>query len=125
MNRRQFLFLSETGDGGASLSCGQLYMRYRELTGVAAHPAKHSTDGAEWWAGEPESVLIRETPDAFFQSLGESLRGRQRLELTDSEWLGDGDSDLRQYVDRLLDEFRRAGGQVICKDKAAAAEAMT
>lgn len=122
MNRRQFLFLSETGDGGASLSCRQLYMRYRELTGVAAHPAGQSTDGAEWWAGEPESVLARETPEAFFQSLGKSLRGRQRLQLTDSEWLGD--SDLRQYVDRLLDEFRRAGGQIICKDKAVAAEAI-
>ncbi len=122
MNRRQFLFLSETGDGGASLSCGQLYMRYRELTGAAAHPARQSTDGVEWWAGEPESVLTRETPEAFFQSLSESLRGRPRLELTDSEWLGD--SDLRQYVDRLLDEFRRAGGRVVCKEKAAAAEAM-
>ncbi len=133
MKRRDFLFLTHAGDGSVHLSCQQLYMHFRDLTRAESHGrgmprpykyehchelervesdiAKASTDNVEWWAGEPESELARESPDTFFRRLGEALHGKRRLELADKEWLGD--AELRQHVEQLLIAFQTAGGEVV------------
>ena len=117
MRRRDFLFLSHPTDGAARLSCEQLYMHCRGLaaadSSLRAVPvtANDSPDGAEWWAGEPESHLVTESADSFFHRLGHSLRGKRKLELVDSEWLDK--IPMKKRIERLLAEFRAAGGEVI------------
>ena len=123
MKRRDFLFLAQAGEGCVRLSCEQLYMHYRDLERAVASAAKETPGGAEWWAGEPESALALESPEEFFRRLGETLRGKRRLELTDPEWLAD--SRLRQEVGDLLDEFRAGGGKVAFAAPAQSAEAST
>ena len=142
MKRRDFLFLTHAGDDCLRLSCQQLYMHYRDLTRAESHGrgmprpytrshdreltraesdiASASAEHAEWWAGEPESDLALESPDAFFRRLGEALHGKRRLELADKEWLGD--AGLRRHVEELLNTFRAAGGEVVSAPQAASAE---
>ena len=120
MKRRDFLFLAHAGDGCVRLSCEQLYMQYRDLTRTAAGAANVLPQGAEWWAGEPESELAMEAPEEFFRCLGEALRGKRRLELADPEWLSD--AHLRQEVEKLLGEFRAGGGEVLFLSQAESAE---
>lgn len=111
MKRRDFLFLAHAGDGCVRVSCEQLYMYYRDLTQSPAVVSGASPKGAEWWAGEPESDLALETPEAFFNRLGEALRGKRRLELSQPEWLGD--ARLRQEMEQLMNRFRASGGEVV------------
>ena len=117
MKRREFLLLSPSEDGATRLSCEQLYMHCRGFaaadSSLRAGPvtAKDSLDGAEWWAGEPESHLVTESADSFFHRLGHSLHGKRKLELVDSEWLDK--IPMKKRIERLLAEFRTAGGEVI------------
>ncbi len=123
MKRRDFLLPARAGDACARLSCQELYMHCRDLTRSAAAGGDASTEGAEWWAGEPASELALESPEAFFRRLGQALHGKRRLELTDAEWLGDG--VLRRRVEHLLRGFRAAGGEVVFAPRAEPAEAAT
>ena len=123
MKRRDFLFLTHAGDGCVRLSCQQLYMHYRDLAQAVTHGADASGEHGEWWAGEPESEMVLESPDAFFRRLGEALQGKRRLELADREWLGD--AGLWRQVERILKAFRAAGGEVALSPQEKTAASMT
>lgn len=123
MKRRDFLFLTHAGDGCVRLSCRQLYMHYRDLTHEDSRSVNASSEHAEWWAGEPESDLVLESPESFFRRLAEALQGKRRLELADGEWLGD--AGLRRQVEQILNAFRAAGGEVVPAPRAETVESVT
>ncbi len=125
LKRRELLFLVQAGDDCARISCEQLFMHFRDLTGgtgtgrtnhadgrsLKPRPAPPVAEQSDWWQGEPDSVIARESPEDFFHRLGETLRGQRRLELLETEWLED--TRLRRELERVLDVFRAAGGEIV------------
>jgi hypothetical protein len=85
MNRRDFLFLKSSGRD-VVLSCEALYMRFLDA--------------------RAEGTTL-----SLFQNLAEDLEHTREVRLTDTSWLSD--AVFRDELDRLLETFRRHGGQVI------------
>ncbi len=110
MKRRNFLLLkTERGIRTVELSCQRLHMHCLERC-VTSSQLDQDFDPVE--EGEPPTAFDKPTTEQLFENLGRDLDGVDILRVLGHRWLSEGDEELLQGFNELLQSFRAGGGRV-------------
>ena len=116
MKRRDFLLMRKDGSECiADLSCEKLFMNYQDLNSGFQQSNEESgiPEDADWWAGEPALNIHSADPETFFTNVLADLKGINKVQVQDMEWLAQG--EFRVRVETLLTAFKAGGGKVSYK----------
>ena len=120
MNRRDFLLLRQADEQQiAQLSCEKLYMYYSDSLAVKKTGTTDSgiDHDAQWWSGEPSSVIANLDADSLFASLAEELIEADVLVVKDKQWIVDG--EFANLINALFSRFVDQGGNIKFHEDAA------
>ena len=90
-------------------------MNYQDLNSGFQQSDEESgiLEDADWWAGEPPLNIRSADPETFFTNVLADLKGINKVQVQDMEWLAQGEFRIR--VETLLTAFKAGGGEVSYK----------